>query len=736
MLQEFTVTQAKSQALAEGIQFQLVNAHVAAVNEHGFIAASDETISDFIFVETVFKPFCQLHNVVNLVGTKRMNGSIPIIEKVSDFKIISYPKDSRFPDIKMSFPGYDPDKIKFTSVDFCEISGRLEKSGEHLFVRLYDIPTKKCDCKRVFNVDAPLFQEIETIETQYTSTDDFIGHFVKIRGFCNGVTQIGNRECVNIVARTVSDLEMYDTPSGLMRTSDYPMFVKDAVVAATAYSPGHTSQIVLWDPKRGGQVQLKYDPEDSNVDVLVNCKVGDKFDVLYCFVEPELVDGDAWDMRHLQYLNYYEGYTPGNIAAAHTDYGPFTNTSEFRQHFNSAIYFSVIGTVGPDSSCLVLPDGYRIFDYNPVESSVLKADKERTVIASGYFLYHTPSRSYCIFDKVEPFDLAGTMTIQDILSSENGTAVNTGPVTVTSITADGFTVWEGGSEGKGIYVDLSNAPAGQLNSYKLKVGDRVIVSGIRKQLSDPTNRKFIFFRGACIGGDTVTVSKKGTDGAFFRSWKNELITWPKDFDNACGIRFSGKLVKSDGFYQIEYNSTPSQFIRFYKPDGYVKETLEKLLGMYVSFDGCYLGYTGSMTLASPRYWYWTLYSVYPDFSSIYSIADYNSGAPLRFERVKVNGQSGVPVTIFNKSAYGVFALPANKSTVSLYAVSNKKVTFHLGGAIQELPASDTQKGLVVDSSNRYDMKWTQKDKDFNVLFSWESKEEDQEDIDVYIFGIR
>ena len=60
MLQEFTVTQAKSQALAEGIQFQLVNAHVAAVNEHGFIAASDETISDFIFVETVFKPFCQL----------------------------------------------------------------------------------------------------------------------------------------------------------------------------------------------------------------------------------------------------------------------------------------------------------------------------------------------------------------------------------------------------------------------------------------------------------------------------------------------------------------------------------------------------------------------------------------------------------------------------------------------------------------------------------------------------
>ena len=736
MLQEFTVTQAKSQALAEGRQFQLVNAHIAAINAHGFIAANDETMSDFIYVKTRVKPPYSINNVVTLTGVKKMVGNIPVIQDISNCTLVANPKEGRIPEVKMSFPGYHLDKINLSEAEFCKVTGKVEKSGEHYFVRVYHNPLKKCDFKRVINIDDPLFSAIETVETQYKSMDDFAGHFVEIQGFWNGVTKIGNRDCVNIVARMVSDLSMYDTPSGLMRTSNYPMFVKNAVVAATAHSPGHTSQIVLWDPERGGQVQLKYSPENPNTEVLVNCKVGDRFDTIYCYVVAEKADGDSWSQRHLQYEGYYEGYTPGNIEAKHSVNGPFENSSEFKQQFSSAIYFSVTGEVNPNSSCVILPDGYRIYDYNPVESSVLKANEKRSVIASGYFLYHTSNISYCIFDKVEPFDQAGAMSIQDILGKEEGSEVKTGMVTVSSITADGFTVWDGGPDGKSIYVDLSNMPAGQVDPNKFNIGDRVIVSGIRKNITDPTNRQFIFFHGACIGGNTVTVSKKGSDREFSMNWKREVLSWPKDFDNACGLRFSGKLVKSDGYYQIEYITTPSQFIRFYKPSDHYKETLDKYLGMYVTFDGCYLGYTGSMTLASPRYWYWTLYSVCPDFSGFYSIADKDSGVALRNERVTVNGQKGVPVTIFNKGAIGVFALPANESKVSLYAVSNKKVTFHLGGAIQELPASDTQKGLNVDGSNRYDMKWTPKDKPFNVLFSWESKEEDQEDIDVYIFGIR
>ncbi len=736
MLQEFNVTQAKSNALAEGVQFQLVNAHIAAINAHGFIAASDDTMSDFIYVDTRHRPYFKINYVVTLTGTKRMNGNIPVIENVSNCKVLSNSMSGSEPEVKMSFPGYNLDKINLSEAEFCIVTGKVEKSGEHYFLSLYHNPSNKCDFKRVVNIDDPLFQAIQSIQTEYNSMDDFAGHFVEIQGFWNGVTKIGNRECVNIVARMVSDLAMYDTPSGMRRTSDQPMFVKDAVVAATAHSQGHTSQMVLWDPVQGGQVQLIYSPKDPNSEVLFNCKVGDKFDIIYCQVLPEAVDGDSWSQRRLQYQYYYEGYTPGNIEARHSVNGPFTNYSEFKQRFDSAVYLSVTGSVDPNSSCVVLPDGYRIYDYHPVESSVLKANEKRSVIASGYFLYHTSNTSYCIFDKVEPFDQAGAMTIQDILGKEDGTEVKTGVVTVTSLTADGFTVWDGAPDGKSIYVDLSNMPAGQFNSYNLNVGDRVIVSGIRKNLTDPTNRKYIFFRGACIGGNTVSVSKKGKQATFYRDWKSDQITWPKDFDNACGLRFGGKLVKSDGYYQIEYNTTPSQYIRIYKPLDYFKEAMDKLLGMYVVIDGCYLGYTGSMTLASPRYWYWTIYSIYPDFSSTYSIADNNPDVPLRNELVKVNGQSGVPVTIFNKGSLGVFTLPANLSSASLYVVSNKKVTFHLGGAIKEIPASDTRKGLVVDSSDRYDMNWTQKDKDFNILFSWESKEQDQEDIDVYLFGMR
>ena len=737
MLQEFTVTQAKSQALAEGVQFQLVNAHVAAVNSHGFIAASDETMSDFIFVNTRYLLTFQINSIVTITGIKRMNGDIPVIEDVSNYKILSYRTDGRWPEENYSFPGYNLDKVHVTSAAFCKVTGKMEKSGERYFVRLYDNPASKCDYKRVVNIDDPYFKAIETNEPEYRSMDDLVGHFVEIQGFWNGVSKIGNRECVNIVARRIADLAMYDSPSGLMRTCDYPMFVRNAVVAATAHCPGHTSQIVLWDPEKGGQAMLRYSVNTPNTEVLAKCKVGDKFDVIYCHVSHEVSEGDAWCPRLLDYQYYYEGYTPGNIVVATPRVnGPFTNTSEFKQQFTSPIYFSVTGSVNPNSDCLVLPDGYPIYDYNSVESSVLKADKKQTVIASGYFLYHTSNASYCIFDKVEPFDQAGAMTIQDILGKEVDADVKTGVVTVTSITADGFTIWEGNSEGKGIYVDLSNKPAGQLDSYKLNIGDRVVVSGKRKNLTDPTNRKFIFFQGACIGGETVTVSKKGSDSAFLRDWRSVPISWPKDFGNACGMRFSGKLVKADGHYQIEYNSTPSQFIRFYKPDDYYKKTLDQLLGMYVTFDGYNLGYTGSMTLASPRYWYWTLNYIYPDFSSTYSIADDNPDVPLRNERVTVNGQRGVPVTIFNKGALGLFTMPAKLSSASLYAVSNKEVCFHLGGAIRNLPASDTKKGLEVNSSNRFDMDWTPKDTDFKVLFSWESKEEDQDDIDVYLFGIR
>lgn len=736
MIQELTVTQVKSQSLAVGVQFQLVNAYVAAVNAHGFVAASDETMSDFIYVNTRYRPAVRINYGITLTGVKKMNGNIPVIEDVSNLKVVSNSIVCRWPDTSMSFPGYHLDKIDLKSADFCLVKGKMEKSGEHYFVRLYETPSHKCDFKRIVNVDDPDFQTIETIETEYRSIDDFSGHFVEIYGFWNGVTKIGNRECVNIVARKISDLEMYDTPSGWMRTCDYPMFVKNAVVAATANSPGHTSQIVLWDPEKGGQVQLVYSPDEPNTEVLVNCKVGDKFDTLYCFVPHEVADGDSWSMRHLHYQGYYEGYTPGNIVATHRVNGPFTNTSEFKLRFNSAIYFSATGSVDPNSNCLVLPDGYHIYDYGPVESSVLKTNKKRTVIASGYFLYHCSDCSFCIFDKVEPFDQAGAMTIQGILDEKEGAEVMTGVVTVTTLTADGFTFWEGGPDGKGMYADLSDLPAGKFDSYKLNPGDRVIVYGTRKNLSDPSGQKFNFIHGACIGGNNVTVSKKGVDPEYYRNWKRETISWPKDFDNACGVCFSGKLVKSDGFYQIEYNTTPSQFIRIYKPIDHYKELLDKLVGMYVSIAGCYMGYTGSMTLASPRYWYWSLYYADPDFSSTYSIADNNPEVPLRNERVKVNGQSGVPVTIFNKGSRGFFTLPANLSSASLYVVSNKKVRFHLGGAIREIPASDTEKGLVVDGSNRYDMKWTQSDKDFNVLFSWESQEEDQEDIDVYLFGMR
>ena len=737
MLQEFTVTQAKSQLLAEGVQFQLVNAHVAAINDHGFIAANDEDMSDFIFVNTRVRPYFKVNYVVTLKGTKKMMGDIPVIEDVSGMKAVSNCSDNRWPATTVSFSTYKPDSINLKSADFCKVTGRVEKSGEHYFVRLYGTPEYKCDCKRLVNIDDPFFQTIDRTETEYTSMDDYVGHFVELYGFWNGVTTIGNRECINIVAKQISDFAMYDTPSGWMRTCDQPMFVKNAVVAANAHSPGHAYQIVLWDPEKGGQVQLKYTPDNRNADVLVNCKAGDRFDVIYCNVLHESSKDDgSWSMRSLDYENYFEGYTPGNIVPTHIDYGTFTNSSEFKNKYSSAIYFSVVGTVNPNSNWLYLSDNYMIVDYHQGDSSLLYGKEYRTVIASGYFLYHTPDHTLCIFDKVEPYDQAGSLTIQDIRNQKEGTPVKTGPVTVSSITADGFTVWEGGTDGKGIYVDLSGMPAGQLKSYKLRPGDRVIVSGVRDNLVDPTGQRFVYFNGACIGGNNVTVSKKGIDPNYNKYWKCQEIDWPKDFENPGRLLFRGRLVKSDAYYQIEYNEVPSQYIRFFKPDEELKAILDKLLGMYVTVDGCYLGYTGSMTLASPRYWYWSVCSITEDFSSIYSIADDNSGVPLRDERVKVNGWSRVPVTIFNKGAVGVFKLPAKRSSLSLYAVSNKKVSFHFGGSVRELPASDTRKGLTVDGSNIIKMNWTEKEEDFPVLFSWKSNEAEQEDIDVYIFGIR
>lgn len=735
MPQELTVTQVKS--LQDGTQLQLVDAFVAAVNNHGFVAANDEYMRDFIFVKTLFRPSVRINYRVTLIGTKKTVGDLPVIDDVSKLQILSNTESCSWPESKMSFPGNEIDNINLNEADFCKVCGKLEKSGEHYFVRLYHNPREKSDDKRVVRIDDPQLDLIENVGTENSSMDDFSGHFVEFYGFWNGVAKIGNRECVNIVARQISELALYDTPSGMTRTCDQPMFVKNAVVAATAHSPGHTSEIVLWDPEKGGQVQLAYSPDSDNVDVLDNCKPGDRFDCLYCYVQPEFADKEgSWNPRHLAYQSYYEGYTPGNIVAKHTVHGPFTNTSEFKIRYSSAVYLSVTGTVNPNRNCIVLSDGYRIYDYNEGASSVLYGKEKRTVIASGYFLYHCAEYSLCIFDKVEAFDLTGVMTIQDILDQKEGAAVKTGVVTVTSFTSDGFTVWEGDSDGKGIYVDLSGMPSGYMESLKLTVGSRVTVSGARNTLTDPTGQKFIFFDGACIGGNDVKVSELGFDNTFTMKSKCQDLSWPERFDNACRIRFRGKLVKSGDYYQLEYCPAPSQYIRLYKPDDHYKEILEKNLGMSVAVEGYYIGYTGSMTTASPRYWYWSLYSIYSDFSSAYTIADANENAPLRRERVKVNGQNGVPATIFNKGDYGIFTLPANVSSVSLYAVSNKKVTLHLGGGINDLPASDTRRGLVVDGSNRIDMNWTPMDKDCDILFSWESNEEDQEDIDVYLFGIR
>ena len=735
MPQELTVAQVLS--LEEGTQFQLVDAIVVAVNNHGFVVAN-ENMRDFIFVNTRIKPYVRINYRVTFIGTKKKNGDLPVIEDISKIQVLSYSGDCCLPESKMSFPGYILDNINLKEATFCKVCGKLEKSGEHYFVRIYHNPSNKCNYKRVVSLDDAILDMIENVETEYSKMDDYSGHFVEVYGFWNGVTKIGNRECVNIVVRKISDLALYDTPAGLMRTSDQPMFVKNAVVAATAHSPGHTSMIVLCDPEKGDTVQLTYSPDSDNANVLVNCKPGDRFDVLYCYVQHELAEENgSWSLRHLQYQYYYEGYTPGNTVPTNRKVrGPFTNEKDFKVRYSYATLFSVLGTVNPNSNSIVLSDGYRIYDYNHGDASVLYGKEKRTVIARGYFLYHCSDCSYCIFNNVELFDQAGAMTIQGILDQKEGAAVKTGVVTVSSFTADGFTVCEGGSDDKVIYVDLSGMPAGYLKSLKLNTGSRVTVSGTRKTLTDPTGQKFIFFDGACIGGDNVKVSDLGVDYSFSMNSKIQDISWPDRFDNACRIRFRGKLVKSGEYYQLEYSPTPAQYIRPFKPDDQLKEILEKNLGMYVVFDGYYIGYTGSMTTANPRYWYWVLCSIYCDFSSTYTIADANENAPLRRERINVNGQGGVPVTIFNKGDYGVFTIPANVSSVSLYAVSNKKVTFHFGGGIKEIPASDTRRGLVVDGSNRIDRNWSPMDKDFGILFSWESAEEDQEDIDVYLFGIR
>lgn len=737
MLQEFTVTQAKSNALDSGVEFILKDCIVMAISQRGIIVANDRESNDCIYVECHACGVVSLYDTISLQGKKEAHGNVLRITKVRNITRIGslgYP----YPEVERVLPDISTDGIYDSNPVYCKATGKLEHANGKFCITLCDPETMNVSkSSRKICLEELYSSQISL--TGRDTIDEFIGHYVQVEGFWNGVTCEDGQEYIYLFPCSMGELYMYGTPSEYGRTSNLEMLVLDAVVAAKASRPGKSSLIVIWDPKEWGWVILEFSPSDPKAQVLADCKIGDKFDLLYGYVK----EGEKFSFpRHIVYRGYYEGLNSGTYQSPYVN-GPFSNSADFGKQL-SVTYFEAIGTVNPRSNQLVLSDGYVMSDYCPVESSILFGEKKRTMSVRGYHLYDDENIAYCIFDEAKEVDYNDAVSIQGILSGAPGAKVRTYPVSVSSRTKTGFTVWENYPAPKGIYVDLSQMPSDQLPDLMPQIGSRVEVSGTSNVLALHTSNIASSKYGYCIGGNNVKVIKYKSS-SYQYSPNTEILSVPSEIYDYRRLSISGKLVKEGKNYQLELSS-PNQYIRIFQPDDQIAEGLDNYLGMLVSLTGYQLGYYGDMTPASPRYWYWAFLSIGPDFGSAFPIEYPDQKNPLKDVRMAVNQASAVPAYYLQPGCKAELTIPAGVEKISFYAVSNCKVYLTVGLARITLPGGFMGRNIVVDGSDTYTVQMVRKvngqlvsgplDKETKIQVALAGSEKKDSETFVYIFGIK
>ena len=736
MLQELTVTEAKSNTLENGVEFILKDCILVADLQHGFIVANDRDSDDFIYVESYLQPKCPEFGVISVQGKLQAHGNILKIDNVVK---ITYNETvcPVYPKVRRTLPDSSTDSIYDNNPVYCKVTGRLAQVNGNYILDLCSPGTLNTGASRrkVFLED--LFSSRPYI-VGGDSIEILMGRFVEVEGFWNGVTCLDGQEYVNIIPRQIGELYMYDTPSGFSRTSNREMIVLNSVVAAKAANAGKPSVIVLWDPVKWDWVILEFNPSDPKAKVLADCKVGDRFDLLYGFVK----EGERSSFpRHIVYMGYYEGHNSGTYQSTYIR-GPFVNSTDFSKRLG-VTYFEAIGTVNPRSSQLILADGYVMSDYCPVQSSILFGETKRTMSVCGYHLYDADV-SYCIFEKAEVVDYNDAVSIQGILSAAPGAKVRTYPALVTGVTKLGFTIWEESPAPRGIYVDLSGMPADQVPDLMPEVNSRVEVSGVSRVLTLHTSSISASKYGTCIGGDDVRVIRFKHYKDFSSFPKEESLSSLSGVYDYHRIGIAGKLIKEGQYYQLELNS-PNQYIRFFQPLDEAVPILEKHLGMLVHVSGYMLGYFGDMTEASPRYWYWVLYSVDPIYDNTLSMEDGHGAKPLTKATIQVNRRGLVPVYYLEPGSLGALTIPAGTRKISLYAVSNCKVSLVVGTSVIRLSGGFVGNNIAVDGSDYHSAPMIRKengqlvsgplDKDTVFQISLKDSENKDSETFVYIFGI-
>lgn len=742
MLQELNVTQAKSKALENGVEFILKDCVIMAANRRGVIVANDVNASDanpddFLYVECYALNNTSLNDIVSFQGKKEAHGNIL---KITDVRNITRTNDHgyQYSEVKRILPDISTDCIYDSNPVFCKAAGKLEYAHGKFYITLCDPETLTVSksSRKIW------LEELDTCRVSMLhgdTIDKLIGHYVKVEGFWNGVICEKGQEYIIFMTCSIEDLYMYDTPSGYNRTSNQEMLVLNGVVASKTSCPGKPSVILLWDMDLGGWVILEFSPSDPKAQVLAECKVGDKFDLLYGFVK----EGEQYSFpRHIVYKGYYEGLSSWNYKCNYVN-GPYANSVDFNKRLG-VTYFEVIGTVNPRSNQVVLSDGYVMSDYCPLESSILFGEKKRTMAVRGYHLYDDANVAYCIFDKAEVVDYNDAVSIQGILSGAPGAKVRTYPMEVSARTKTGFTIWENYPAPKGIYVDLSGMPADQLPDLLPAVGSRVEVSGTSKVLALHTSSVAASKYGYCIGGNDVKVTNYNIS-AYQPSPNPEILSSPSEIYDYHKLSISGKLVKDGKNYQLELNS-PNQYIRIFQPDDNLIAGIDKYLGMLVSITGFMLGYYGDMTSASPRYWYWVLHSLGPDYGTAFPLKLSQPENALKEIRLNVNEVSYVPVCYMEPGYTAELTIPAGVEKISFYAVSNCKVSLIVGLTRINLPGGFVGRNIAVDGSDTYTVKIVNKvngqivsgplDKEIKYRVTLENSEKKDSETFVYIFGIK
>ena len=734
-LPEYSVSEVMDINFKEKMPFQLKESLVLAVNKRGFVLADPEATGwkAHIYAYKGSDHSVKRGDKVTLIGDRTTYNGVPEIENLSDIKVISSGNPAPWPQEEIDSDGGIDQIVSLGHAAFCCIVGRLEKSGNYYNVTIVNsadlLPMGQ---SRKVSIQYP---DDANMDVEEGGIDNMSGRFVKIYGFFNGISKSGSQEYFNIIPVMVYDLYLYDHPSGYTRTNDNNMLVKDAVVAANIQSPGHTSVMILTDAgKEGYYVPLFYVDEAE----LVQAKPGDKFDLLYCFVQHGTNDQatGAWSPRQLRYKGYYEGYATGGSLELKNMEGPFTLGSELVPRSSGVTYMEVTGRTSPGSALMVLSDGFFLAGVGGAENSIIYSEKKSLVTARGFYLYGRPTSGTFLFTSIEKSEEDVSQSIPDILVSQIGAKVMTPQVVVSAVSSDGFVVSQGNH---GIYVDLSQMSSSARSSLMPQVGDLVQVGGVRSTVAS--------VNAPCIGGTEVTVEKSGKTPQLIPAAESvdKLVT----YSSARHIKLVGEVDydSKTKFLRLKCFGSETSVLQFYNPASDLQSLLLANKGKYVSVEAFYLGRTGDGIANHPYLFHVVADKVEQVTDNFNSTLIMTPGAGNgRFEEktCTVNGVPGVTVYALHNYAYGILSVPAGVKSISFYAVS--AYSGGLSVMVVQTPENisidpsvlPSESSLTVQEANRYTIEIPDNGlgRETVLNFSWMSNSSSISGTPVYVFGIR